>query len=489
MFNNWTFGRRLAVGFGLAGLVLLIIAFVSFRTTSGLVENNGLVRHSHDVKTKLTDLLSELKDAETGQRGFVITGDDAYLAPFRAALDQIPVTFQSVRQLTADNPDQQRRLDALSPLIDAKLAELKQTIDLRRSDGFAASAKMVTNNAGKVYMDKMRGLIADTIGAEDQLLARRTQRGEESARGAMAITIWGGLLGVLAMALIGWFITRSLSQQIGSAVGQIQSSSTELQAAATQQATGSKEQSAATSEITTTISELLATSRQIAESAQRVAQIADQTAGAAHSGQGMVDLTRESISGIRRQVDQIVADMLELGKKSQEIGAVLDIVSELAEQTNILAINATIEAGGAGESGLRFGVVADEIRKLADRVGGSTKEIRTLIDDVRSAVNTTVMATETGSKAVDAGSRQFGDVSLAFNKITGLVTTTTEAAREIELSTKQQTSAVEQVNTAIVNVAQASKETETSSGQTLATASQLAALSKQLMRIVHPKAA
>jgi methyl-accepting chemotaxis protein len=99
------------------------------------------------------------------------------------------------------------------------------------------------------------------------------------------------------------------------------------------------------------------------------------------------------------------------------------------------------------------------------------------------------MATETGSKAVDAGSRQFGDVSLAFNKITGLVTTTTEAAREIELSTKQQTSAVEQVNIAIVNVAQASKETETSSGQTLATASQLAALSKQLMRIVHPKAA
>ena len=288
------------------------------------------------------------------------------------------------------------------------------------------------------------------------------------------------------IAAIGWFITRSLTQQIGSAVGQIHSASAELQAAATQQATGSKEQSAATSEITTTISELLATSRQIAESAQRVAQIADQTAGAARLGNGTVDLTRESIAGIRRQVDQIVADMLDLGKKSQEIGAVLDIVSELAEQTNILAINATIEAVGAGDSGLRFGVVADEIRKLADRVGGSTKEIRTLIDDVRSAVNTTVMATETGSKAVDAGSRQFGDVTSAFGEISSLVTTTTEAAREIELSTKQQTSAVEQVNVAIVNVAQASKETETRSGQTLTTASQLATLSKDLMRIIQP---
>jgi methyl-accepting chemotaxis protein len=197
-------------------------------------------------------------------------------------------------------------------------------------------------------------------------------------------------------------------------------------------------------------------------------------------------MTHESISGIRRQVDQIVAHMLELGKKSQEIGSVLDIVSELAEQTNILAINATIEAAGAGEAGKRFSVVAEEIRKLADRVGGSTKEVRTLIDDVRSAVNTTVMATETGSKAVDAGSRQFGDVASAFKEIADLVSTTTEAAREIELSTKQQSTAVEQVNVAIANVTQASVETETSAGQTLQTVSQMAVLSKDLQRIIQP---
>jgi methyl-accepting chemotaxis protein len=181
--------------------------------------------------------------------------------------------------------------------------------------------------------------------------------------------------------------------------------------------------------------------------------------------------------------------MLELGKKSQQIGAVLDIVSELAEQTNILSINATIEAAGAGETGKRFAIVADEIRKLADRVASSAKEVRGLIDDVRSSVNTTVMATETGSKAVDAGSKQFGEVASAFKSIANLVSTTTEAAREIELSTKQQTTAVEQVNVAIVNVTQAARETEASTSQTLETASLLAVTSTDLLKLVQAQRA
>jgi CHASE3 domain sensor protein/Sec-independent protein translocase protein TatA len=489
MLETWTFGRRLAVGFALAGLILVIVAVTSYRTTSKLIENDTLVANTYQIRGELARLISALTDAETGQRGFVITGVDNYLEPYRAALTEIKGIQLDAQKLTADSPVQQRRLAAMSPLIDAKLAELKRTIDLRRDEGFDAAYKVVSNNEGKGYMDQLRVLVAEADRDEVELLSRRSQEANASAQLAMMITLWGGILGVVLVAAVGWFITSSLTRRIGDAVSQVQSSSAELQAAANQQATGSKEQSTAMTEITTTISELLATSRQIAESAQRVAQIAEQTASGARTGHGTVEFTQETISSIRRQVDQIVAHMLELGKKSQEIGSVLDIVAELAEQTNILAINATIEAAGAGDAGRRFGVVADEIRKLADRVGGSTKEIRTLIDDVRSAVNTTIMATETGSKAVDAGARQYNDVAASFRQIAGLVTTTTEAAREIELSTKQQTTAVEQVNVAIANVAQASKETETSSGQILQTASQLAALSGDLLRIIQPQVA
>jgi CHASE3 domain sensor protein len=452
MFANWTVGKKLVAGFGIAALALLLIALISYRTANLLIETQRWVTHTHQIRLELTDLLSLLKDAETGQRGYLLTAEESYLEPYKTAVAAIKAKLADVKKLAGDSPDQQRRLAAITPLIDSKLAELKQTIDLRRVQGFDAALKVVLTNEGKTYMDQMRLLVAEADQENQTLLRQRSDEVRTSADMTMFVIIWGGLLGTIVISAIGWFISKSLSDQIGTAVGQVRSSSSELQATANQQATSAKEQAAAMAEVSTTISELLATSRQIAESAQRVAHNAEQTATSARSGHGTVGLTHESITGIRGQVDQIVSHMLELGKKSQEIGAVLEIVSELAEQTNILAINATIEAAGAGDTGKRFAIVAEEIRKLADRVGGSTKEIRTLIDDVRSSVNTTVMATETGSKAVDAGARQFRDVAAAFKQIANLVTTT-NAAREIELSTKQQATAVEQVNLAIANVA------------------------------------
>ncbi|MEO8904483.1 MAG: CHASE3 domain-containing protein [Polyangiaceae bacterium] len=487
MSINWTFGRKLTLGFAIAVLTLLVIGGSGYRSTQHLIDNERLVTHTQEVRAALEDLLSALKDAETGQRGFVITGEEPFLEPYRAALSNLERAFADARSLTADNDVQQRRLSRLRPLIDSKFGIIKQVIDARRSGGFEAAQKLVLAGDGKSAMDEIRVIIGQMDSEEALLLKHRNTDAEASSEAAKAVIIWGSLLGVALVAFAGGMISRSLAAQVGAAVHHIQSSSAELQTASNQQATGAKEQASAMNEISTTISELLATSRQIAESARRVAEVADQTAKAARLGDSTVERGHESISGIRRQVDVIVHHMLDLGKKSQQIGSVLEIVSELAEQTNILAINASIEAAGAGEAGRRFGVVADEIRKLADRVGGSTKEIRGLIDDVRSAVNTTVMTTESGSKAVEAGAEQFGRVAAAFGQISGQVATTTEAAKEIELSTKQQATAVEQVNVAINNVSQATKETEVSTSQTLRTASELSHLSRELLRIVQPQ--
>jgi methyl-accepting chemotaxis protein len=489
MIDNWTFGRKIAAGFALSLILLIAIGTVAYTNITKLTATSEWVTHTHQVLEHIAGVMSLLKDAETGQRGFVITGDEAYLEPYHTGSAGVLNVLKDLRELTADNPTQQKRLDAAETLVNGKLAELKQTIDLRRAGNVDETVKIVRGGEGKRFMDELRGILDDMENEERTLLKQRGEEGDAAAASAKSVIVFGTLLCLFCVTGAGILITRSLGRQIGSSVGQIQSSSTELQAAANQQATATKEQSTAMSEISTTISELLATSRQIAESAQHVAQIAAQTAAAARSGDATVATAHDSITTIRRQVDLIVNHMLELGKKSQQIGAVLDIVAELAEQTNILAINATIEAAGANEAGKRFAVVADEIRKLADRVAGSTKEIRGLIEDVRSSVNTTIMTTEGGSKSVDAGAKQFSEVAAAFGEIASLVGTTTEAAREIELSTKQQSTAVEQVNVAITSAAQATKETEASSGQTLQTAVELSSLSHALLRIVQPQAA
>lgn len=488
MVRNWTFGRILGVGYALAGLVLLLVAVIGYRSTAALIENDRLVAHTHQVRLKLTELLVQLVNLETGARGYVITGSDSFLEPYETGLAGTKAATDAVSKLMSDTPERQQRLQALLPLIDARLAHARRVIDARRTVGFDAGVAMVTRGEGNDLMNRIRAILAEVDRQEVGLLEQRAQAAETSAQWAQGEILWGGLAGVLLVGLIGWFTVASLTRRVGNAVSLIQSSSAELQAAANQQATGAKEQSGAMNEIATTIRELIATSRQIAESAQQVAQVAEDTDSAAREGDGTVDNANVSISGIREQVDLIVNHMLDLGKQSQQIGAVLEIVSELAEQTNILAINASIEAAGAGDAGKRFAIVADEIRKLADRVAGSTKEIRGLIDDVRAAVNTTVMATESGSKAVDSGAGQFSEVASSFKRISNMVSTTTEAAREIELSTKQQSTAVEQVNVATSSVAQATLETEASAGQILQTASELANLSRDLARLIRPEA-
>jgi methyl-accepting chemotaxis protein len=484
----WTFGRKIAAGFALAFLLLLGIGGVSYRSISALTSTSQSVAHTHQVLEHVAEVLSLLKDAETGQRGYVITADEAFLDPYLSGTSNIHTVVKELRELTADNPSQQKRIDEAEPLIAAKLAELKQSIELRRKGNLEETIKFVRAGDGRKIMDDLRLVLSQMEREERDLLKQRAGEVDAASSAAKSTIIFGTVFCLLFVTATGFFITRSLSGQIGAAVRHVQSSSAELQSAANQQASGAKESATAMNEITTTISELLATSRQIAESAQRVAHVAEETSSAARSGDTTVQKSHESVNSIKRQVDLIVTHMLDLGKKSQQIGGILEIINELAEQTNILAINATIEASGAGDAGKRFAVVADEIRKLADRVGGSTKEIRVLIEEIRAAVNTTVMATEGGSKAVDLGARQFVEVTAALKQITDLLGTTTAAAREIELSTKQQTTAVEQVNIAVSNVAKAAKETEVSSGQTLQTAGQLAGLSRDLIRLIQATA-
>jgi methyl-accepting chemotaxis protein len=434
MERHWTFGQKIVGGF--AAVVALaiatgVISTIALRTVAESKDRVITVESPLLVKAQEMQTLRERQGV--ANRAYLLTAEQEDLDSIQRVRTDFSAIIDDLKTRVPSD-EARRALDAIVAAEQESRAAVDRVIAIRRSSTDTAAVAREFNEQIEPKRQVVSGAIEKFVALEERHLDEARQASTETANTAInviiAISIGAGLLA----AALAFYLSRTLNTQISTTVGQVQSSSAELQAAANQQAAGIKEQATSMAEITTTITELLATARQIAESAQRVSQIAEQTASSAQTGDGTVGTAHDSISAIRRQVDMIVNHMLALGKKSQEIGSVLDIVSELAEQTNILSINATIEAAGAGEAGKRFAVVADEIRKLADRVADSAKEIRTLIEDVRSSVNTTVMATETGSKAVDAGSQQFGDVATTFKSIVKLVTTTTEAAREIELS-------------------------------------------------------
>jgi methyl-accepting chemotaxis protein len=485
MARQWTFGQRLSLGFVVTAALTLVTGAVTVWALNTVVSGKDQVI---DVGVKGLAAAQELRVAieakSSAGRAYLLTGDQRYAQQITTARGQFTAAAGRIRDVLATGEERDLLDQAVAG--EQRHQEELQSVITRRGEPGADLTDV--SAAFESTVVPQRDNVDHQINALVTLLGQdlRASQDAASSRATVSIAVVVGLtvLSVVFGVISGLLLARALKRQVAGTVGHIRSSSAQLEASAAQQATGAREQATAMSEITTTIEELLITSRQIAEGAQRVAKIAEETATAAGSGDSTIEQARASIAAIRKQVDLIVQHMLELGQRSQQIGGVVDLVSELAEQTNILAINATIEASGAGEWGRRFAVVADEIRKLADRTAGSAKEIRALIEDVRGAVNTTVMATETGAKAVDAGARQFNAVTASFQQIADLVSTTTESAREIELSTKQQTAAVEQVNVAVNDTARVTQESETSAVQTRQTAEHLTGLSTSLLRLV-----
>jgi methyl-accepting chemotaxis protein len=483
MTNSWTFGQKLALVFGVLVLLSIVIVAVSSYSLNRAVASSEFV-----ISTTVENLVGAERlranalDKANQVRGFLLTGDADFE---RGILDAEQMFQATVSEIRGRVNDDGLQLAATEQAMAAYQREIDSALEIRRANADIAQINATFGARLAPAFQALDGRIGDLVAQERLALDRTTKTARDDAALARALMLGFGGASIIAAVLLATLLVRALTQQIGGSVQHVRSSSAELHAAAAQQASGAKEQATAMNEISTTITELLTTSRQIADSSQRVAKVAEDTAIGAAAGRTAVREAEQSIGNIRHQVDAIVRHMLDLGKKSQQIGGIVAIINELAEQTNILAINATIEAAGAGEAGKRFAVVGDEVRKLAERVGGSAKQVETLVQEVREAVNATVMVTESGSKAVDAGGQSFGRLTVLFDGIGKQVDTTKEVAREIELSTKQQTTAVEQVNVAITDVAQATREAEAGSSQTVQTASQLSSLSDQLMRLIR----
>jgi len=272
---------------------------------------------------------------------------------------------------------------------------------------------------------------------------------------------------------------------IREAIQQLSSSANSMMAIAAQQASGSTEQASAVQQATTTSEEIAVTARQVAENSQRVEAMALRAGAASSSGKEAVDDALSGMAALREQVVSIAEAMLQLGENSQKIGGIVDLIDEISDQTNLLALNAAIEAAGAGEAGKRFSIVANEVKRLAERTVDATTQIKNLIGQIQKATNSTIMLTEEGTKGVDAANDLVGRVSSELGQINAAVSETQSAASEIKLSTQQQTTASEQMAETIAEVRDVAVQVAQSAQETTRSISELTGLAERLKGMVE----
>jgi methyl-accepting chemotaxis protein len=478
-----TIGKKLALGFGIALLFPVLIGTISYRSTSDLLESRKPIVHTYQVLTELDALLIAVINCETGERGFLITGEERYLGPYEQGLASAELSRAKLAALTGDNPRQQDRLARLWPLVRERLELLKEAIGRRREKGFDASLQIVRSGQGKKLIDDIRGVIEEMKQEERVLLEQRDADAADQARTTFRVIIYGTLLAFILLSSIAVVTTRSITGPIRVGMERLAAAAAEILAVTSQQASGATESAAAVTQTVATVDEVAQTAEQAADRARLVAEAAKRAAETAGTGRKAVDDSVAGMTSIKVQVESVAEKMLALANQAQAIGEITATVSDFAEQTNVLALNAAIEAARAGEQGRGFAVVAAEVKTLADQSKKATAKVRDILGEIEKATSAAVLATEDGSRSVNEGLQRVqaaGDTIRALSEIIG---ESSQAAQQIAASAGQQAVGMTQINQAIRSVSTVTTQTLTSTKQAERAAQDLNALGTRLKEL------
>lgn len=357
------------------------------------------------------------------------------------------------------------------------------------SDPALRELAQVTNLAADRLLGRLR--------ASEERVQTVTQGVDDAIEAMVRLVVQGDLSGTLRLGVDDAALTPLIAgvgqvmetlkrfvTEIREAALQLSTSSAEVLAAATQNESSTSAQASAIHETTATMEELKGASHQIAENAQMVASIAEQTLGSGRQGEVAIKAFMESMGKVRQNAVEVDGAIDKLSRRVERIGTVVEVIDEIADRTDLLALNAALEGAKAGEAGRGFSIVAAEMRRLAENVMESTKEIKNLITEIREATHAAKEASDGNKREAAEGEKLGGTAAGHVTGILAGIQETSDAARVIHLATQQQRTATEQVVQSMSEIEEVTRQAQTGSKQATGAAAELAKLAERLAELV-----
>ncbi len=333
------------------------------------------------------------------------------------------------------------------------------------------SSKDVFGNAFQRMISYQRDMasVADSIAAGDLSMVVQPQSSRD---------VFGNAFQRMLVNL------RKMISDLVEAANVLAASASEIMATTSQVAAGAAETATAVTQTTATVEEVKQTAQLSSEKARSVSDNALRSAEVSQVGTRAVDDAIAGMDRIRRQMEAVADSIMRLSEQRQAIGEIIATVGDLAEQSNLLAVNAAIEAAKAGEQGRGFAVVAQEVKRLAEQSKQATAQVRGILNDIEKATTAAVMATEQGSKAVETGARQSEGAGQSIRMLADSIGEATQAATQIAASSQQQLIGMDQIVMAMESIKQASTQNVVSTKQAAVSAQSLHELGQKLKVIV-----
>ena len=506
MPKNLTFKQILWLGFGTIFGLVMIANLVTQWSKDTLTQSLNKVAFTYKIQQELEEIERLLVEAETGQRGFLYTGRENFLSPYNQSVTEINQQIVELKSELQDR-NQQERLFELEKIIRERLNYLANTIAMKRQGKEQEVRNIVIAGTGVRIQNRLKQQIAEMKQAENQLLVARINAATQ-AQNFSTYFAWGSTLMVIGMGIfISLTIIRLISQSLTTAIAvaeqvstgnltaqvevtsqnevgqllaafrtmierlnqlihQVQKSGIQVTTSATQIAASGKEleatvneQVASTNQVVATAKEIATTSRQLVKTMEEVTFTSKSTAIAAEGGQRSLDRMESTMQQLETATRSISGRLGIISEKASNINRIITTITKVADQTNLLSLNAAIEAEKAGDYGMGFAVVAREIRRLADQTAVSTLDIENMVKEMQAAVSTGVMEMDKFSQEVSQSVQDVQTVSWQLMEIIDQVQSLTPRFSSVNQGMESQVEGAQHINEAMVHLSQASLQT------------------------------